>query len=382
MQRRARGFTLVELLLFVVIFTLVMGSIIAVLVAAVRVQSNQSSAVEVETEGQFLTQKIQYYVQSAPLIAMTADAATGTLTLAEAGGTDLDFIYASSGVMYLRQGAGGTPQALTSAKVKVSSTTFTRHYSIATSSAAYGIDSVSYSFTLAENTTNATMEYVKEFQSSAAVSATVGKIALVEQKKNEINNSGQTGIAATLANPVAAGDLVVAVVSNTGGASANISISDSQNNTWTKVANPTYAAYSQQMAVFAAPNAASGADTVTASFGSSVTNPSLFLYDYRGAATSSPFDVSSTQTIANSTVPASGSASPANAAPELVMGVLYSNPSTEIPTPGSGFTLETTSTVSATYVESMVQYLTGAVSAGWTYKQTAPSSSALMVTFK
>jgi type II secretory pathway component PulJ len=121
--------------------------------------------------------------------------------------------------------------------------------------------------------------------------------------------------------------------------------------------------------------------TVTATFGASVTNPSLFLYEYRGASTSSSFDASSTLNISNTAAPSSGSAHPTSSV-ELIFGALYSNPFTETPVAGSGFTLEATSSVSQSVIEDENVYVTGPVSAGWTYSQTTPSSAATVVTFK
>jgi|ERR1039458_8926659 DNA-directed RNA polymerase specialized sigma24 family protein len=121
--------------------------------------------------------------------------------------------------------------------------------------------------------------------------------------------------------------------------------------------------------------------TVVATFGTGVTNPSLFLYEYRGASTSSAMDSSSTKNVSDTSTPSSGSANPTSSV-ELVFGALYSNPFTETPVAGSGFTLEATSSVSQSVIEDENIYITGPVSANWTYSQTTPSSSATVVTFK
>jgi hypothetical protein len=145
-------------------------------------------------------------------------------------------------------------------------------------------------------------------------------------------------------------------------------------------ANPTFTAYNQKISIFYAANASGTTNKVTATFNKGVTSPSLVLLEYRGAATSSPFDASSTALNIGAAAPWSGSAS-ATSAVELAVGVLYSNPSTEVPAAGTGFTTETTSSVSATYVEDQNLYVTGPVAAKWTYSQTTPSSSAVVVTF-
>lgn len=380
---RRRSFTLIELLIFTAIFAVVMIGIVTVLVVITRVQSDQSSKIDVTTQGQFLIQQIQYDVRAARLVDMADSAATGTLQLREtAASSSIDpvTVYASGSVAYVQQGAGGTPTALTTGKVNVSALSFTRHYQLASSS-AYGTDSVNYSFTMSENTSNTTKQYTQTFQSSAAVSAPVPKIALVQQASGANNNAGVTSVNASYASANATGSLLVAVVSNVGTAAATVSLGDTAGDTWTMIASTSYAAYNQKTVIFDAPNVKNGANTVTITFGSSVNYPTLFLYEYRNAATASSFDASSTQNVANSGSPSSGSAN-ATSGVELLLGTLYSNPSTQVPAPGSGFTLETSSTVSATYVEDENTYVTGPVSANWSYSSLTPSSSVVLVTFK
>lgn len=376
-----RGLTLIELLIFVGIFSVAVGGAIAILAVVTRVGSDQISQVSVQTEGQFITQQLQYYIRTARLAAMPQDTATGTLALTQPGASDFNFIYASSGTMYIKQGVNATPAALSSNKVKVSNLSFARHFTLNGSSSAYGRDSISYSFTLEANTSNTTMQFTESFQSAAALPTAVGKIALVQQAKGETGGAAGS-VNATFAKPPTTGNLLVAVVSNTGGSSADINLSDSLTNTWTRHINVPYQNFNQQISVYSAVNSGSAPDTVTASFSPSVTSPSIFIYEYRGAAPSTPFDLATSSIQANTSTPSSGSMSPSTATTELVLGILYSNPSTEIPTAGSGFTLLTTSTVSGTYVEEMNQFLVGPVRANWTYTQTTPSSSAAMVTFK
>ena len=67
-MKTRRGFTLIELLVFAAVFTVVMIGFIAVLVTIVRVQSRQSSATEVETQGQFMKEQLQ--MRMGPLLDM------------------------------------------------------------------------------------------------------------------------------------------------------------------------------------------------------------------------------------------------------------------------------------------------------------------------
>jgi len=380
-----RGFTLIELLVFVGVFSAVIVGFITILVTVTRVQSRESSATEVESQAQFLLQQIQYYVETARIVDMPLDTATGTLALRQTAASssfDPTYMTLTTGRVYLQQGVGGALQALTSNKVTVSNLSFTRHYNLNSSSSAYGIDSVSYSFIMVGGASNTTQFYSQSFESSAAVLSPVPKIALVQKASAATSASSVTSISATYPTSNDTSSILIAVISNTGGSSVSVSLADSAGNTWTKIANPQYAAYSQEITIFDALNAKNSPNTVTTTFGSGgVTNPSLFIYEYRGASTSSSFDASSTQLVSATSSPSSGSANPTSSV-ELILGALYSNPSTENPATGSGFATETTSSISATYVEDQDLYVTGSVSANWTYSATTPSSSATVVTFK
>lgn len=385
MMRTRRGFTLIELLVFTAIFTVVTIGFVTALIEVLHVQSEESTATEVKTQGQFLLQQIQYYVQSARLVDIVPDVATGTLTLRESvasSSLDPTIITVASGTAYLTQGVNGVPQPLTSNKIAVTNLLFTRHYNLNNPSTAYGADSVSFSFTMAANASNTTQQYSQTFQSSVAVLAPVPKIALVQQTSTVIVAGGQTHIAATYASMNATGSLLIAVVSNISSLVATISLSDSANNTWQEIANSQYAAAAQQMAIFAAPNAKNSSNTVTITFGTGVTNPSLSLFEYRGAAAASSFDASSTQIQTSTASFSSGFANPASGA-ELIFGVLYVNPYPLPVTPaaGAGFTMEATSSVSNLFIEDEGLYVTGPVAATWSSAQAA-SSSAVVVTFK
>lgn len=285
----------------------------------------------------------------------------------------------SPGAAYLTQGSGGSAQVLTSNKVTISNLSFTHHYNLNSSSSAFGTDSVSYSFTMSATSTN-NKNYSQTFQSSVAVLDPVPKIVLLQQASTANNNASVSGVSSTYYTNNEAGDLLLAVVANTT-STATSTVSDTAGNTWTQVASTTYPAYNTRLAVFAATNASSGPNTVTAKFGPGAGYVSLFIYEYRGAATSSSFDASSTQLQPNTQTPSSGFAN-ATSTVELLFGVTYNGSTSEIPSAGSGYTLETSSTVSHVFVEDSTQYITGPIAATWQYSGTTPSSSALIATFK
>jgi hypothetical protein len=312
--------------------------------------------------------------------AMKFGPVAGTLVLRGSNAAqDPTFISAVSGTVYLWQGTGGAIQALTSNKVVVKNLSFTRHFS-ANGSSAYGADSVSYSFTMAANTANATKINSQTFQNSAVVRAPVPQIARLQQAKAESASASSLSAAYPTANT--SGNLLIAIVSNTGSSSAVFGISDTAGNAWTTAANPKYPAYNQEATVFYAANAKSGVNTVTVSSTATVANLSLFIYEYRGATTTVAAQVGA-QLQANNASPSSGSITPTTAGVGLVMGLLYSNPSgVEIPNAGSGFAVITTSSLSATYVEDMNAYVTSPLSATWQYPTQSPSSSAAIILFK
>lgn len=382
-QRRRSAFTLIELLIFCAIFTVIIGSFITILVVIVDVQSNQSTSSEVAQQGQFLLQQLQYYIESARLVDMTADVSTSTLVLRESAASssyDPTVLTLSAGRVYLKQGIAGSLQPLTSNKVTISSLSFTRHYNLNSSSSAFGTDSVSLSFLVSAY--GGDQQYSQQFQSSAAVLTPVPKIALIQQTKVENNLPSASNIVAAFPSVNESGDLLLALVTYQGAGTS--SVTDSAGNTWTKVASGTITSPSGVVVLYAALNAKSGANTTTASFAAGATYTSMFLYEYRGASTSTSLDAWNAQVQSATTTPVSPSVSPV-AAQELVVGVDdNAGPTTATFSPGTGYMLETSSTagnLTQVFFEDQGQYTTGPVFAGWT-SSVLTSSTALIATFK
>jgi len=152
---------LIELLIFSAIFSVTMIVFIAVLVAVTRVQVRESTAAEVNQQSQFLLQTIERYVEQSSAIEMAKDTPGDTLKLRMASlAEDPIYIYLSSGAAYLRQTDAGTPQALTSPRVTVSSLTFTKHEN------AGGHHSVSVSFAVAYNSPNPQQQFSQALQTA------------------------------------------------------------------------------------------------------------------------------------------------------------------------------------------------------------------------
>ena len=158
---RTQGFTLIEMLVAISIFTVIAIAFISILVMVTQVQVHSSSSAVVDQESQFLLQKLQYYVQTAGLIDVPTSTPTSTLKFDMASSSfDPSYITLASGTVYLQQTAGGTLQPLTSNKVSVSNLLFTRHAS------PPGHDSVSISYTIAYNTSNIEQAFSQLFQTS------------------------------------------------------------------------------------------------------------------------------------------------------------------------------------------------------------------------
>lgn len=380
---RTRGFTLIELIIFIGIFTVSVIGLMTLLVVITGVQTKEAASSEVSSQSQFLLQQLQYYIQNARIVDMTRDVSTSTLTLREfLSAQDPTYITLATGTVYIQQSASGTLNALTSNKVNVSQITFTRHFNINTTSSAYGTDSVSLSFTMSSVSRGGTL-YNQTYQSSVAVLIPVPKIAMIQQVKTENTNVSVSSLAAAYGTNNETSSLLIAVVGNQTSTSVSIA-TDTAGNTWTKIASSSYAGINKQVVVFAAYNAKNSSNTVTATFGAGAGYASLYLYEYRGAATSSSFDASSTQVQPNTATPSSGAANPASGA-ELLLGV-DAGPSLGGATvsAGNGFTLETSSTgsnVTQVFMEDAAQYITGAASSSWQFSG-AVSTTALMATFK
>jgi prepilin-type N-terminal cleavage/methylation domain-containing protein len=157
-----KGYTLIELLIFVAIFAVAAAAFVSVLVVIVRVQSQQSSSGAVQEESAALLQQLQYYVQNSSLVNIPIDAApTSTLSLRmSSSSTDPTTITVSaSGTVYLQQGSS-TATPLTSNHVKVSNLSFVRH----TNPPSH--DTVSISFTMANNTANLQQLFSQSFQTA------------------------------------------------------------------------------------------------------------------------------------------------------------------------------------------------------------------------
>lgn len=159
------GFTLVELLLFAAIFTVAAMILISVLVSVTQVQVRQAAVAEVNQQSQFLLQTVQRYVQESSLVEMDEDVPTSTLKLrVSSSSLDPTFIYLNpvESIVFLKQTATGTPQALTNSKVRVAELTFVKRAN------PPAHDSVNVVFTVVYNSNRPGQQFGERLQTGVA----------------------------------------------------------------------------------------------------------------------------------------------------------------------------------------------------------------------
>lgn len=163
MNGMRNAFTLIEMLIATAIFAVVAVAFVGILYVVTKVQVNSSSSAIVDQESQFLSQKLQYYIQAASLINIPTSTPTSTLTLYMASSSlDPTVITLASGTVYLEQPAGGLMQALTSNNVSVSNLSFTLY----ANPPAHDAVGISYSMALASSTSNIAQAFSQLFQDS------------------------------------------------------------------------------------------------------------------------------------------------------------------------------------------------------------------------
>lgn len=226
------GFTLMELLIFLAIFSVVVIAFTTIFLSILRVYSRQSSSAEVNRQTQVVLQTIQYYVERSSLLDMATGQATSTIKL-RMGESSIDpaYIYVSSGTVYLKETDSGTPQALTNNKVTVSNVSFKKRNN------SPGHDSVDINFTMEYVTDNIEKRFLQNLDTGVArVSAATFDSDIVASSSNtyslgtaagnwrSINstiyfNGSNVGIAPALLTPTArfqvnSGDVYVDTVGN------------------------------------------------------------------------------------------------------------------------------------------------------------------------
>ncbi len=122
---RREGFSLVELIIYIAIFTVSAIFLVAILTTITKIQTRQGSTGEVNRQIGFVGDTLKQMVQNSSLIDMTFGTPTSTLRLRMATSTnDPTLMYLSGTTVYLQQGSSN-PVALTDSNVTVTGFTVT-----------------------------------------------------------------------------------------------------------------------------------------------------------------------------------------------------------------------------------------------------------------
>ena len=123
-----RGFTLIEMLLYASIFTIVAGGMTVFAVAMLQSAEQTDYRVEVSDNARFLVQKMQRGIQGATAINSPAVGGTSSSLSVNTASTSANpfVVYASGGILFLTM-ASSTPIPLTNSFVTVNSVSF-RNY--------------------------------------------------------------------------------------------------------------------------------------------------------------------------------------------------------------------------------------------------------------
>ena len=176
------GFTLVEVLIYTVIFAVSSIFLVSILTAITQIQNRQSSINEVNQQISFVSNAIQRSVKDASLIDMEAGMATTTLTLRMASSTlDPTIIYvdASSTAIYIQEGSN-TAVALTDSNVKVNNFLVTKYENPG------GPAVVQIDLALDFNTNNI------QFQATRSLKTAITKISAASFDSNILPNTGDS----------------------------------------------------------------------------------------------------------------------------------------------------------------------------------------------
>ena len=148
--RSRRGFTLIELILYVTIITIVMGALIPFAWNVIEGSAKSSVEQEVSSQARYVSERIKYEIRNAndinSISASSIDLNTDTNAVA--------VIDLSGGKVRIKYGAGGTPINLNSNDTNVTGLAFTDYRSADTKT-----KHIQFSFTIDDNYTGSRQEY-------------------------------------------------------------------------------------------------------------------------------------------------------------------------------------------------------------------------------
>lgn len=158
-----QGFTVLELLVFAAIFTMIALTFVSILVAVTQIQTRQNSFSQVNKETLFLLQTMQRFIESASAIDMAPDLSVSTLTLRMASSSlDPTLVFTSTTEVWYREGTSTPVTRLNSPKVIVENLTFTKRETPG------GQDRVMISFVVRFNSSNPRQQFARSINTSIA----------------------------------------------------------------------------------------------------------------------------------------------------------------------------------------------------------------------
>ena len=162
------GFTLIELIIFSAIFSLVSIIFVAMLVSITTVQLRQTASSEVNRQSQFVLQTIQRYIENSSFIETTSTPSQSLLLRMPTGSngtsSQVEIYWETStlaSAIYLRLGTS-TPEAITSPKVVVDELTFQKF------SRPNAHDSVSFVMALSYHASSTGKKFFQRLVSTAS----------------------------------------------------------------------------------------------------------------------------------------------------------------------------------------------------------------------
>jgi prepilin-type N-terminal cleavage/methylation domain-containing protein len=179
MKSRA-GFTLIELIVFVAIFSVAMGAFMNIFTSVSGIAVRQSSVAEVQSQSQFILQTIQHYIERSSMVSTTVDEATPTLVLRMSSSTEDPIVINMNGTAIQLKIGAAAAQNITSSRIEVSGLSFARR------SNPGGKDSVSVSFVLSYATSNLSQRY------SQSVRTSVSRVSAAVFDSNVIPDAGSS----------------------------------------------------------------------------------------------------------------------------------------------------------------------------------------------
>lgn len=161
-----RGFTLVELLLYLAVASLVVSSTIFMLLTFLESRVKQKTIAEVEGQGALVIDQISQVIRNAESITTPSANATGSSATLDVvtGAADPTTFDLSDGIIRIKEGAG-SEVALTASPVTASDLTFAN----LTMSGTPGSLAVSFTLSMSNPAGRNEYSYTKTFQTAVSV---------------------------------------------------------------------------------------------------------------------------------------------------------------------------------------------------------------------